>query len=282
MNENIEMNTSVISNIAKDTHIITNENIRLDLEEVPELSENSESSVTNTVSNPSSRDSPNVMNTEDCNVDNTEVQEQVIKMNTGKNSHKEEVCLELKTIQYKTSLLQHKYELKPTISEKVRKVKNIDDIPQQLEIVTSNAKSKPISWNRLEKMQKMKKLSEFSEKYIQENELEDSLAKELFSYLKTSLERKKLASTKVVLFDKETNVIKEIVGLEYIVNNIANNTTKSKTHRFTLKSGEKRQSSLKNLGLSKKRKQTRNGKQTKQKTVSKVSKNAKKKALSKE
>lgn len=91
-------------------------------------------------------------------------------------------------------------------------------------------------WNRLEKFQKLEKLREYSTDYIEKNQLENEKQELLFKYLQDNLNRKKLLKQKEVIYDIETQKIKEIPNLQFMK---ANN-------RFTIKN-VKKSSTVKNI-----------------------------------
>jgi hypothetical protein len=88
-------------------------------------------------------------------------------------------------------------------------------------------------------------MEEFVESTVkQKNNLDDNEVKTLKQYLVTCFDNKKLQSMKDLVYDKPTGKIKTIPILLF---NSANRT-------FTLKRNEKRVSTIKSLGLGKKKK----------------------------
>jgi hypothetical protein len=69
------------------------------------------------------------------------------------------------------------------------------------------------SWSKLDKTMKLKKLKEYAEIYSSENELTKDETNLLESFLKDSLEKKKLYRVKDVAYSKDTGTIKCIHGL---------------------------------------------------------------------
>ena len=148
---------------------------------------------------------------------------------TIKTTEKEEECLELKNIMYKTMLLNGN-PLHETKSEK-----DLSNLDKFLENEKNNNVNEP--WCKLNKTIKTKKLIEFVEKYKTDNNLDQDEAKLLTSFLKDCIDRKKLQRVKDVVYDKSNGSIKEIPALAY---------TKTNKH-FTLKNVDKRVSTLKSL-----------------------------------
>lgn len=102
---------------------------------------------------------------------------------------------------------------------------DIDKFLEEEKIINKNA-----TWNKLNKLDKTKKLYEFSEKYGKENNLTMREIKELKQYLKQNLDRKKLQNLKEVSYDKESGYIKNITHLQFNKN----------TKKFTLRIPEKK------------------------------------------
>jgi hypothetical protein len=138
-------------------------------------------------------------------------------------------CQELKNIKYKTMLLNGA-PLHETKSEN-----DLSNLDKFLEDEKNNNVNEP--WCKLNKTMKTKKLLEFVENYTKEKELDEEETKLLTSFLKDSLDKKKLSRVKDVIYDKTTGIVKEIPALVY---------TKTNKH-FTLKNIDKRVSTLKSL-----------------------------------
>jgi len=143
--------------------------------------------------------------------------------------NKNDECLELKNIKYKTMLLSGA-PLKETKSSN-----DFTNLDKFLENEKNNNKNEP--WCKLDKTIKTKKMIEFIQIYKKENNLDDEESHLLTCFLKDCLERKKLQRVKDVIYDKTIGVIKEIPALSY---------TKPTKH-FTLKNVDKRVSTLKSL-----------------------------------
>jgi hypothetical protein len=138
-------------------------------------------------------------------------------------------CIELKNIKYKTMLLSGA-PLKET-----KNTDNLSNLDKFLEDEKNFNKAEP--WCKLDKTEKIKKIMEFTEKYKKDNNLDEEETKKLLSFLKDSIDRKKLQRVKDVVYDKVTGLIKDIPSLVY---------TKSNKH-FTLKNIDKRVSTIKSL-----------------------------------
>jgi hypothetical protein len=142
---------------------------------------------------------------------------------------KQEECNELKSIKYKTMLLNGN-QLQETKSSN-----NLSNLEKFLEDEKNNNKNEP--WCKLNKTIKTKKLIEYSETYKKENNLDSSEAELLILFFKDSLERNKLHKVKDVLYDKTSGIVKEVPALHYV----------KATKHFTLKNIDKRISTLKSL-----------------------------------
>jgi hypothetical protein len=116
---------------------------------------------------------------------------------------------------------------------------NLSNLEIFLETEKNNNSNEP--WCKLNKTIKTKKLLDFVDIYSQEKKLDEEETNMLTTFLKDSLDKKKLARVKDVVYDKTTGIIKEIPALIY---------TKSTKH-FTLKNMDKRVSTLKSLAVKK-------------------------------
>ena len=146
-------------------------------------------------------------------------------------SHESHECQELKTLKYKTLLLNG-VPLQEIKSSSSNDLSNLD---KYLE----NEKNNNVNdlWCKLNKTIKTKKIQEYVEIYKKQNNLNDEESEKLFLFLKDCIDRKKLQRVKDVIYDKENGTIKDIPGLCYV---------KSNKH-FTLKNMDKRVSTLKSL-----------------------------------
>ena len=138
-------------------------------------------------------------------------------------------CQELKNIKYKTMLLNG------APLPETKSTNDLSNLDKFLENEKNNNSIEP--WCKLNKTMKTKKLLEFVENYTKEKELDEEETKLLTSFLKDSLDKKKLSRVKDVIYDKTTGIVKEIPALVY---------TKTNKH-FTLKNIDKRISTLKSL-----------------------------------
>jgi len=143
-----------------------------------------------------------------------------------------ETCVELKNIQYKTMLLKGSPIAAPRVLRASDNVNNLDKFLEDEK--SANVKD---SWSNLDKSLKMKKLIAFAETYKVENVLTEEEYDKLLTFLKESLDRKKLQRVKDVSYDKVTGAIKSIPAL----------TFNKPTSHFTLKNVDKRVSTLKSL-----------------------------------
>ena len=100
------------------------------------------------------------------------------------------------------------------------------------------------TWSKLNKAERLRLLDVYADGYATDNTLLPEEVATLKSYLKQSLDRKKLQRVKDVQYDKATGSIKSIPGL----------TFNKQQRKFTLKRSDKKTSTLKNLPTKKKRK----------------------------
>jgi len=142
-------------------------------------------------------------------------------------------CQELKNIKYKTMLLNGA----PTIETKSSN--DLSNLDKFLETEKNNNSNEP--WCKLNKTIKTKKLIDYVETYCKDNKLNSDEFKNLTSFLKDCLDKKKLSRVKDVIYDKDSGIVKEIPALVY---------TKTNKH-FTLKNIDKRVSTLKSLSVKK-------------------------------
>ena len=100
------------------------------------------------------------------------------------------------------------------------------------------------TWSKLNKAERLRLLEVYADGYAIANSLTLEETTVLKSYLKQSLDRKKLQRVKDVQYDKTTGIIKSIPGLMF----------NKQQRKFTLKRSDKKTSTLKNLPTKKKRK----------------------------
>jgi len=104
-------------------------------------------------------------------------------------------------------------------------------------------KNKNKTWSKLDKMSKIEKLKQYTDVYSEEHNLSSPRKNQLHKYLRECLDRRKLNRVKDVIYDKDSGEIKDIPGLSWNTNVL----------RFTFKSREKKDSTMKNLTRVKKR-----------------------------
>jgi hypothetical protein len=143
---------------------------------------------------------------------------------------KEEECVELKNLKYKTMLLSG-----VVFKESKSTANDLCNLEKFLEDNKNNTQIEP--WSKLDKTLKTKKLLIFAETYAKDKDLTSEEASLLVAFLKDSLDRKKFQRVKDVDYDKTTGEIKDIPAIFY------NKPTK----HFTLKNTDKRVSTLKSL-----------------------------------
>jgi hypothetical protein len=143
---------------------------------------------------------------------------------------KEEECVELKNLKYKTMLLSG-----VVFKESKSTANDLCNLEKFLEDNKNNTQIEP--WSKLDKTLKTKKLLNFAETYAKDKDLTSEEASLLVAFLKDSLDRKKFQRVKDVDYDKTTGEIKDIPAIFY------NKPTK----HFTLKNTDKRVSTLKSL-----------------------------------
>ena len=140
-------------------------------------------------------------------------------------------CLELKSINYKSMLLKNKM----IVNNKLEYSKNAEEILEN-EIKSSNKKK----WNKLSLTIKNNKIKSFSNRYCTKNKIGKKKKKIFDIFLKSLLLNKKIIRNKDVEYDVSSGKLLSIFNIEF----------NSKTNRFTLKSVDRKRSAL--SGLSKK------------------------------
>ena len=144
-----------------------------------------------------------------------------------------EQCNELKNIKYKSMLLSgsNSNTINVNTNNKSSSLKNLDAF-----LEAEKARNKKESWSRLDKTVKLVKLYEWAEVHCKEKKWSDTTLKQLKSYLKHCLDKKRIQKVKDVTYDKENGKIINIPNLQFI------------NRKFTLKRSDRRQSTLKSLG----------------------------------
>ena len=120
---------------------------------------------------------------------------------------------------------------------------NVDDFLDKEKTIDDK---KP--WNKLNKMQKIQKLSLYVKDVQKKHDMTPEQTQELKSYLKKAIDHKKLTRIKDVEYDVETALITNIPSLM-----VTKQSPRSKQFKFTLKATEQKKSTLKNLGIVKKK-----------------------------
>lgn len=149
-------------------------------------------------------------------------------LNTEKPAKNEE-CIELKNIKYKTMLING-----VSINE-TKSSQSLQKLDKFLEDEKNTNENEP--WCKLNKTVKIKKIMDYIEKYKCDKNLTNEETDKLTSFLRDCLNRKKLQRIKDVLYDKEKGIVNDIPSLTYI----------KSTKHFTLKNIDKRVSTLKSL-----------------------------------
>ena len=143
-------------------------------------------------------------------------------------------CTELKNIKYKMRLMN------PLNNSDIKTNNNSYD-KLQMFLDDEKNKNKLETWNKLNKSIKNKKMEEYINKYIIDNNYEEHDKEYMYVYLYTRINQGKLSKNKEVIYDKTTGTIKDIPGFIYNKN----------TKHVTIKNiDSKHVSTLKNLKTS--------------------------------
>jgi hypothetical protein len=183
-------------------------------------------------------------------IDNSE-ENTIINSSTKekKAKKKNDECIELKTIKYKSMLLTG--NAIDTVNPTEKSLFNLDKF---LENDKQTSRKEP--WSKLDKTMKTNKIMDFVQTYSAEKNFKKEQTEGLETFLKDCLNRKRLQRVKDVDYDKENGVIKSIPALVF---------TKS-SKQFTLKNVEKRVSTLKSLPQSRRKTLTAKNKKGEEKT----------------
>jgi hypothetical protein len=138
-------------------------------------------------------------------------------------------CNELKTIKYKTLLMNG------VMWPESKSSSNLENLDKYLETEKNNNANEP--WSKLDKTAKIKKLTVFAENYKSEHNLSDEEYSKLIAFLKDCLDRKKLQRVKDVAYDKSNGEVKSVPALFH----------NKQTNHFTLKNTDKRVSTTRSL-----------------------------------
>jgi hypothetical protein len=157
-----------------------------------------------------------------------------INKENKENKEKKNNYNEVKNLKFKTMMSNNQ----PSTENKVlHDLAKLDKFLENEKIYNSNE-----PWSKLDKTTKLKKLYVFANTYKTTNELTNIEYDLLIAFFKDCLDKKKLHKVNDVLYNKETGEIKNIPMLFF---------NKSSNH-FTLKSIDKRASSLRGLAPKKK------------------------------
>jgi hypothetical protein len=126
------------------------------------------------------------------------------------NGTKDEECIELKHIQYKTMIQNG---VSQSINRGKGSINDLNTLEKFLENTTEINKTE--RWNKLDMTVKLNKINEFIEVYKVDNNQTDEEAEKLYNYLKDCLDKKKLVRVKDVVYDNETDKLISIPGLQY-------------------------------------------------------------------
>lgn len=89
-------------------------------------------------------------------------------------------------------------------------------VPKSMdEMISANESNSRVTWNKLDKTVKLKKMNDYVNEYQEENHLTDEQANELKFILKDKINHKQLQKTKDVIYDSEQGIIKNIPMLAY-------------------------------------------------------------------
>ena len=148
----------------------------------------------------------------------------------SKKSISNESCHELKSIAYKTMLLNGVNILE----DKIDTSNNIITDYLQKE----SQANKDENWPKLDKTQKIKKMIDYSENILKtNNNLTEKEVNNVIKYLKNCLDKKFLCKAKDVIYNKETKIIINIPNLIF----------DSETREFILTKSDKHVSTVKSL-----------------------------------
>ena len=116
-------------------------------------------------------------------------------------------CTELKNIKYKMRLMN------PLNNTDIKTNNSYDKL--QMFLDDEKNKNKLETWNKLNKSIKNKKIEEYINKYIIDNNYDDHDKEYMYVYLYARINQGKLSKNKEVIYDKNTGTIKEIPGFVY-------------------------------------------------------------------
>lgn len=146
---------------------------------------------------------------------------------------------DIKQMMYKATFLKDNKEKCDTMEATLKRSnENLD-----LFLEKNKEKQKKEGWNRLSKTVKFKKIDEFVDSIKDNYNFNEDEKKMLKLYLNDCVERKRLLTVKDVNYDKLTGKIKSIPCFTFNTN----------TRAYTLKNTDKRVSTLKSLGIGRKK-----------------------------
>jgi len=149
------------------------------------------------------------------------------------SSSKEDECIELKHIQYKSMIQNGSMPIVDVTSQSASDLSELEKFLEQ-----STETTKQDRWNKLDKTAKIQRFKQFVSDYGDENNYNEEEKSQLFDYLKDCVDKKKLLRVKDVVYDQSNDTLVSIPGLLY------NKTNK----KFTIKNTDtKRGSVTKNL-----------------------------------
>ena len=119
-------------------------------------------------------------------------------------------CQELKNINYKSMLLNHKNKSIVPESSTHSPDSEVDDFLEQ-----ERSMVKVLPWNKLDKSNKIKKIQDYTNIFCDENGFGDVDHSIIFNHLISCLNKKRLQRTKDVVYDKEHGKILNIPGFSY-------------------------------------------------------------------
>ena len=118
---------------------------------------------------------------------------------------KEEACQELRNIKYKTMLLNGKTKTSNSISS----ISNISDDMKRLDLILSKETeiNQSDTWNKLDKANKLAKLTEYCNVLQIKHDLSDKEKIATKTYLFGCLEKKHLQKARDISYEKEKGII---------------------------------------------------------------------------
>ena len=143
-----------------------------------------------------------------------------------------EKCQELANIEYQNMLLNGVKKSDNKNKEQIGTIENMEDFLEKEKMYESK-----LPWGKLNKTKKYQKISEYIDDFSKRNPISEKNKTELLSSVKIALNRKKLQRIKDVIYNKEIGVIKNIPAFDY----------NKESGTLTLKTSEKKQSTLKSL-----------------------------------